>query len=142
LLDLLKFLSLRLPDRTFFEEAHLAFGIRGSRVIINRLDLYGHAISLSGQGEMNLNGTDLQLDFYAVWGRLVQWLPPILREIPPTIGQCLLKVKVRGKMGDVHFDKEPVPVLVEPAEKLARWMTGKNAEPRGNLPGPAEIPKP
>lgn len=126
LLDLLKVLGLRPPDRTAFEEAHASFEIAGPRVHVRRLELYGSAISLSGQGEMNLDGSDLQLDFYAVWGRLVQWLPPVLKEIPPTIGQFLLKVKMRGKVGDVQFTKEPVPVLVEPVEKLLRRLGNGN----------------
>src|SRR5207249_1047999 len=37
LLDLLKVLNLRPPDRTAFEEAHASFGIRGQRVHVNRL---------------------------------------------------------------------------------------------------------
>jgi hypothetical protein len=124
LLQLLKFLGLRAPDPTAFEEAHAAFEIHGPRVNVQRLDLYGGAISLSGQGEMNLDGSDLQLDFYAVWGRIVQWLPPLIKEIPPTIGQSLLKVKMRGKVSEPHFEKEPVPILVEPVEKLLKRLQG------------------
>ncbi|MFN4259010.1 MAG: AsmA-like C-terminal region-containing protein [Gemmataceae bacterium] len=122
LFDLLKVLGLRWPDRTAFEEAHSAFAIRGQRVHVERLDLYGNPISLSGQGELNLDGSDIQLDFFAVWGRLSQILPPILRAIPPTIGQSLLKVKMRGQVGDVQFEKEPVPIVVEPLEKFIKRL--------------------
>ena len=117
--------NLRPPDRTAFEEAHASFGIRGQRVHFNRLDLYGNVISLSGQGEMNVDGSDLQLDFYAVWARLVQVLPPILRDIPSAIGQSVLKIKMRGRIGDPRFTKEPVPVLVEPVERLLKRMKGQ-----------------
>ncbi len=125
LLDLLKVLNFRPPDRTLFEEAHANFGIRGQRVTVNRLDLYGNVISLSGQGEMNIDGSDLQLDFYAVWARIVQVLPPILRDIPSTIGQWVLKVKLRGRIGDMRFTKEPVPGLVEPVEQFLKRMKGQ-----------------
>lgn len=125
LLDLIKMLGFRPPDRTAFEEAHAAFSIKGPRVTVQRLDLDGNAISLSGQGEMNLDGTDLQLDFYAVWGRIKQVLPPIFREIPPAVGQQLLKIKMRGQMNDVKITKEPVPVLVEPIEKLLKRAIGR-----------------
>jgi hypothetical protein len=138
LLDLVKVIGLRPPDRTAFEEAHASFVIRGSRVTVTRLDLYGHAISLSGQGEMNLDGTELQIDFYAVWGRIVQLLPPVLKELPPAIGQYLLKVKMRGRVGDVEFDKEPVPVLVEPIERLLKRLTGKNREAGKAKPAPPD----
>jgi hypothetical protein len=129
LLDLLKVLNLRPPDRTAFEEAHAAFQIRGKRMHIDRLDLFGNVISLSGQGEMNLDGTDLQLDFYAVWARIVQLLPPIIREIPPAISQHLLKIKVRGELGNVRCTREPVPVLVDPIERLLRRTTREKKTP-------------
>jgi hypothetical protein len=122
LLDLLKVLGLRVPDRTAFEEAHANFTIKGPRVTISRLDLFGNAISLSGQGEMNLDGSDLQLDFYAVWGRIMQLLPPLFRPLPSAVSQQLLKIKMRGKVGDVQCTKEPVPVLVEPLERMIKRM--------------------
>jgi hypothetical protein len=128
LLDLIKVLGLRPPDRTAFEEAHAAFSIRGPRVIVSRLDLDGNAISLSGQGELNLDGTDLQLDFYAVWGRIKQMLPPIFREIPPAVGQQLLKIKMRGSVSDPKITKEPVPALVEPMEKLIKRFAARAAQ--------------
>ncbi|HEY8503385.1 MAG TPA: hypothetical protein VIL46_02305, partial [Gemmataceae bacterium] len=45
LLDLLKVLNLRAPDRTAFEEAHAVFEVRGDRVTVRQLDLLGNAIS-------------------------------------------------------------------------------------------------
>lgn len=125
LLDLLKVLALRPPDGTAFEEAHATFTIRGNRMALTRLDLVGNSVSLRGQGEMNLDGSDINLDFYAVWARVVQMLPPIIKEIPPAISQNLLKIKMRGKLGDTRCTKEPVPVLVEPVKELLDRMAGK-----------------
>jgi hypothetical protein len=125
LLDLLKVPGLRVPDHTAFEEAHATFGIRGSRVLVNRLDLFGNAISLSGKGEMNLDGSDINLDFYAVWGRIVQMLPPVLNKVPPAISKQLLKIQMRGRVGDVRYTNEPVPVLVEPLKELLDKMGGR-----------------
>jgi hypothetical protein len=97
------------------------------------VDLFGNAVSLSGQGEMNLDGTDINLDFYAVWGRVVQMLPPLLDRIPPAISKQLLKIKMRGKVGDVHCAKEPVPLVVEPLQELFTRLAGrqrpKSADP-------------
>jgi hypothetical protein len=149
LLDLLKFLAIRLPDGTAFEEAHASFTIRGQRVAVSRLDLFGNAISLRGQGEMNLNGTDIQMDFYAALARITQILPPILRELPHDLSKYLFKIQMRGKMGDVHFTKEPVPVLVEPIKGLLERMMGrrgggKAAEkaPEGQAPQDRPFPVP
>src|SRR4029077_9655653 len=115
--DLLNFLHLRLPDGTAFEEARATFTIAGPRVVVNRLDLYGNSISLQGKGDMNLDGTDLNLEFYAIWGRIVQWLPPVINKIPPAISSKLLKIKMRGEIGNTACTTEPVPVLVDPVKE-------------------------
>jgi hypothetical protein len=120
LLDLLKVLGLRPLDRTAFEEAHASFSIKGPRVLVSQLDLFGNAISLSGQGELDLDTNAVQLDFYAVWGRIMQMLPSMLRPLPPALAQQLLKIKVRGKLDNVVCTKEPVPGLVEPLERLLK----------------------
>ena len=124
LLDLLKVLGLRRPDGTAFDEAHADFSIHGPRVAISRLDLFGNSFSLRGQGELNLDGSDINLDFYAVWAKAMQMLPPIINEIPPAISQHLLKIKMRGRLGDVQCTKEPVPVLVEPLKGLLERLSG------------------
>jgi hypothetical protein len=146
-LDMLKVLGLRPPDHTAFEEAHAVFSIHGPRMTISRLDLDGNAISLGGQGEMDLDGSNLMLDFYAVWGRIKQVLPPVFREMPPAISQQLLKIKVRGRLDKPQFTKEAVPVLVEPLVRLLKRRSdgpGASADhSRANaspLPSPPAIP--
>src|SRR5207249_4133421 len=108
-LDLLKFLGLRLPDRTFFEEAHADFAIHGDRVTINKIELQGSAISVYGKGGVNLNGTEVALDMYPSWGRAEQILPSAVRYVPSAISKQLMKIEVRGKLGgnegDLKFAK-------------------------------------
>ena len=67
LLDLIKVLGLRPPDRTAFEEAHGRFSIQGNRAQVKQLDMIGNAISLRGGGEVNLDGSDLNLDVHVDW---------------------------------------------------------------------------
>src|SRR2546422_7905658 len=98
LLDLLKVLNLRPPgDKTAFEEARLQFTIHGQRVEFNRVNLYGYPVSLSGQGSMNIDGTDMNLDFFPLW-RIMQYPAPPLDKIPPLISQQVLKIKMRGSL--------------------------------------------
>jgi hypothetical protein len=125
LLDLLKLPTLRLPDGTAFEEAHAAFAVRGKSLAISRLDLFGNAISLRGQGESNWDGTGINLDFYAVWGRTVELLPPLIKEIPPAISRQLLKIQMRGDLDHVVVTKEPVPLVVEPIKKWLETLRGR-----------------
>jgi hypothetical protein len=130
-LDLLKFLGLRWPDQTLFEQAHAVYSIHGERVQFNQLDLFGNVISLHGQGDMKLDGSDVRLDFIPVWGRIEQVLPPIWQNIPSAIGKNLLKIEVRGKVGeknDLHFHKKPVPALVDPLMEMQERFSGKNGQ--------------
>jgi hypothetical protein len=113
LLSLLKVVGLRQPDRTAFDELQASFDLNGGRVRVNRLDLFGDAISLRGEGELNLNGTDINLDFNADWARLPQLLPGGMKKIPYTISDQLLRIKMRGDLGDLHCTKEPVPMLLD-----------------------------
>ena len=118
LLDLIKGFGLRLPDRTAFEQAHLDFGIDGEKVQVRTLELYGNAISLRGQGTMNINGGDLNLDFNADWARFGQVLPTGISALPRAISDQLLKIKLRGSLGSPRFEKELAPGLVEPVKRV------------------------
>ncbi len=118
LLDLLKFIGLRAPDGTAFEAAKMLFQIDNGQLIVQKLDLIGNAISLRGQGTVNLDNNNLMLDFHSDWGRIHQVLPPWLNVIPQTIGDQLLKITVRGKISDPKFDKEFVPPVSETARQF------------------------
>jgi hypothetical protein len=133
LLDLLKVSALHVPDGTAFEEAHAEFKVHGRRVEVQRLDLLGNAVSLGGRGELNLDGTDLRMDFYAVWGHIVQLLPPGLRDLPPLLSRNLLLVQARGQLAKPELKPEPVPALVEPVKQLVERVRarGQRTEDRG-----------
>jgi hypothetical protein len=129
LLDLLKFLGLHWPDRTAFEEFHAGFAIQGPKLQVQRLDLLGAAVSLSGKGDLDLNTKDVKLDVYPMWGRVEQLLPPMLRPYPTTFSKNLLTVEVRGKVSsnpkDLKFQLKPMPVIVDPLLLLRDRMTGQ-----------------
>jgi hypothetical protein len=120
LLDLVKAVGLRVPDRTAFEQAHLVFAVEGPQVRVQELDLYGNAVSLRGQGTVDLDGKNVALDFSATPGRLMQPLPPALAVIPQAISEQILKIKMRGQLGKggvVRFEKELVPSVLEPIKR-------------------------
>jgi hypothetical protein len=145
LLDLLKFLGLHWPDRTFFEEFHAAFSVQGPTVTVQRVDLLGSAISLSGKGEFDLLKKEPKLDVYPMWGRLEQLLPPMVRPLPTTFSKNLLTVEVRGKISsdpkDLKFHMKPIPLVVDPLLLLRDRMmgpalNGSNAMPLLPPPNP------
>lgn len=121
LLGLLKAFGLRVPDQTAFEDAHMLFGIEGPQMRIHSLDLLGNAISLRGQGTLNLvDGSNLNLDFSADWGRVPQMLPPVISELVQGVSDQLFKIKLRGKISSPHFEKVPIPGVVDPIKKVLR----------------------
>lgn len=117
LLSLLNFIGLRFPEQTAFEQAYVVFGIDQGKVQVENLELIGNAISLRGQGTANVDGSNIDLDVHTDWGRVHQVLPPALGAIPRFIGDQLFKIKVQGKLGDLHFKREALPVVSEPIKK-------------------------
>jgi len=128
LLDLIKFLGLRWPDRTMFEELHAQFAIRRRRAYVRHLELFGNAVSFTGQGEINLDGTDLHMDMYPSWARIEQLLPPAVRAMPTSLSKNILTVEARGKITgnskDIKFTKKPVPIVVDPLLHLRDMLVG------------------
>lgn len=131
LLDLLKFLGLHWPDRTAFEEFHTTFGIQGTKVNVQKLDLLGSAVSLSGKGEFDLLSKKVNLDVYPMWGRIEQLLPPQIRPVPTTLSKNLLIVEVRGNVTgnpkDVRYHMKPVPVVIDPLLLMRDRMLGRSS---------------
>jgi hypothetical protein len=136
LLDVLKFLGLR-SERTAFEELHAMFSVHDKRVNMRKLEILGNALSLTGQGEFNLDGTDVALDFYPGWARLDQILPPAVR-VPPVVGKNLLTIEMRGKVTanekDRKFTMKPVPIIVDPLLNVRKRLIGAPAQENRDEP--------
>ena len=121
LLDLVKAFGLRMPDRTAFEQAHMVFAIEGPQLIVRQLDLVGNAVSLAGMGKVDIDGSNIELDFTATPGRFTQMLPIGFDTIPPFLSSQILKIKMRGKFGKdgkTRFDKELMPGVMDPIKRV------------------------
>jgi hypothetical protein len=119
LLNLVKVVKLRVPDDTGFEEAHALFYIRGDRLKVGQLDLIGNAISLGGEGEMTLDGKNIQFEFYPVWTKLKEMFP-LPRDWPGVVSKQFMKIKVTGDIDGkpLIYKAEPVPGIVDPVKRL------------------------
>ena len=121
LLDLVKAFGLRLPDRTAFEQAHVVFAVEGPQLLVRQLELIGNAVSLNGQGRLDVDGSNVELDFTATPGRFTQILPTGIDAIPPLLSGQLLRIKMRGKFGGggkVKLDKEIMPGVLDPIRRV------------------------
>lgn len=127
ILDVLKLARLRPMDQTGFEEAHAVFAIRGDRIRFGQLDLLGNAVSLGGEGEMRLDGSDAKFEFYTVWTN-IRNIMGISGELPARLSGSLFKIKVQGDLGGGDVPKpvtEPLPIITEPIKRLVQRRTPK-----------------
>lgn len=120
MLDVIKLARLRPMDHTAFEEAHAVFRIRGDRVKVGQLDLLGNAVSLGGEGEMNLDGSKAQFEFYTVWTNIRNMLGGG-GDVASRISGNLFRIRVAGDLGGDHpprVTQEALPGIVDPIRRL------------------------
>ena len=120
MLDVIKLVRLRPVDRTAFEEAHAVFRIRGDRVKIGQLDLLGNAISLGGEGDMNLDGSNSQFEFYTVWTNIRNLLGGG-NDMAARMSGNLFRIRVAGDLGSerpLKMTQEALPGIVDPIRRL------------------------
>jgi hypothetical protein len=108
---LLKILEARAPDRTAFTSSDSTFRVRGDRVYFDQIDLYGDAVTLKGDGEVDLQRR-LNLQFYTIMGREARWLPAIRPLLGEASRQFLL-IKVQGTVEEPQMTREVLPGLNE-----------------------------
>ena len=96
LLDLLKAFGLRMPDRTAFEQAALVFAIDGPQLRVQQLDLFGNAISLRGEGTVNLDGSTSTWTFTPTGRGAAECCRASSARCPQAISDQLFKIKMRG----------------------------------------------
>ena len=56
MVSLLKIARAKTPDATAFTQSDISFDVRGKHVVLKQISLDGDAISLSGKGELTLDG--------------------------------------------------------------------------------------
>ena len=82
---------------------------------------------------MNLDGTDINMDFNVDPARLSQVLAPGIRKIPQAISNQLWKINMRGEVGkEPKFTQEPMPCFIDPLKKL---FGGASETPPRPAPG-------
>jgi AsmA-like C-terminal region len=117
IVDMLKAIVGRSLDGTAFEQVHTTFAIENGKLQFSELELLGNAVNLRGQGSVNLDGSHINLDFNVDLGWM-RVFPAAVTFIPHAISDQLFKIKMRGRVGDVHFEKVPLPNVVEPIKKV------------------------
>jgi hypothetical protein len=131
-LEILRALRGSAPDETLFEDAEILFAVRNNRVKIGQLDLIGNALSVGGEGEIDLDTQKYHLELYSVWSNLVRKVPATegVEAVFAALSKNLFKLKVDGTFGGpLDVRKEMVPALVEPVKRLIGLMNGPAPAP-------------
>ena len=115
-ISLLKILNVRQLTRTAFDSGNIDFKLLGERIIFERMEFIGDAISLLGEGEMNLDW-DIDLNFYSVIGRNRLNIPLISR-LYRAGSQRTLAIKVDGKLNNPRTHSDVLPELNENMKRL------------------------
>ncbi|MBX7071554.1 MAG: hypothetical protein K1X71_00290 [Pirellulales bacterium] len=116
MVQLLNIVSLKPPDATAFTNSEADFRVDGDHLYFDRINFTGDAISLKGQGEMNLN-TDVALTFYALVGRDELEIP-LIPELFRAASRQLMLIHVDGKLTEPSIRRDPFPVVGKALEQL------------------------
>jgi hypothetical protein len=121
LLELIKVAKLQTPDQTGFEEAHATFRVRGDRIVVDKLDLLGSAVSLGGSGELDADAKDVKFEFYTIWSQtLKRWLTTPLGDPTAALSDKLFRIEAtRTNGGDFKFTPRVVPAVTDPFRAVA-----------------------
>lgn len=113
---MLKILSIRRPDRTAFSTADIEFHIAGNHLYFDRLRFQGDAISLVGQGEMNMQ-SEIKLTFHALVGRADQDLP-VVEQVLGRASQQLMLIHVGGTLHKPEVRRQAFPGVNQALQQL------------------------
>ena len=115
-ISLLKLINIRQLTRTAFDSSNIDFNVIGERIVFERMEFIGDAISLLGDGEMNLDW-DIDLNFYTVIGRNRVNIP-LISQLYRAGSQRTLAIKVDGKLDNPKTHSNVLPELNENVKKL------------------------
>jgi hypothetical protein len=113
---LLKMLHVKRVDDTAFDSGDIFFAVNGEDVDINRMEFNGDAISLIGNGRLNMD-QDLDLDFYSVVGRNRINIP-LISELYRRSSQKFMWINVGGTFTNPQMTFEIMPELNDSIRQL------------------------
>ena len=108
-LQTLKTLKIRPADKHAFDTANMDFVIQGETIDFKKMEFLGDAISLIGNGKMNIDW-DIDLNFYSILGRNRINIP-LISELYRAGSQKALWINVTGKLDNPKTNRYVLPQL-------------------------------
>lgn len=121
-LSLLKILNVGPLTRTAFDSSNIDFTIHGENIVFERMEFLGDAISLIGNGKMNLDW-EIDLNFYSVMGRGRIYIP-LISELYRASSQKVLWINVNGTLDDPKTNRQWLPELSDSLRQLVQPPEG------------------
>lgn len=130
MVSLLKIARAKPPDATAFTQGDIAFAVQGEHVTLNQINLDGDAISLSGQGELTLDGqtNPIKLQLHTTVGR---GSVPLLSGMLSEASQQIMLIYVDGTLDNPTTRAEAFPA----AQGALQQLQAESDRP-GLLPRP------
>jgi hypothetical protein len=119
---LLKMLRVKAPDRNAFGSSVVDFRIEGPRAYLDNIELSGDAISLVGNGEVDLD-SNVHMTFRSIMGDSATQLPAMKRVLGGASGQFML-IHVDGTLAHPEMTSEAFPTLAAAIQKLQSQRRG------------------
>lgn len=128
---MLKVLRVKAPDRRAFSSSLVDFRIEGPHAYLDNIELSGDAISLVGNGEIDLDG-QVRMTFRSIMGDSETQLPVMKRVLGGASGQFML-VHVDGTLAQPDISTEAFPTLAAAIQQLQQLQAQRRGAdgPRG-----------
>lgn len=108
-LSLLKILSIKEVNRTAFDSSNVDFSVKGNQLKLNRIELIGDAISLIGNGYLELL-RHADINFYSVVGRNRFYIP-LISELYRAGSQRIMWINIGGPLNNLQTTRKVLPGL-------------------------------
>lgn len=117
MVSLLKIARAKPPDATAFTQGDITFAVQGEHVTLNQINLDGDAISLSGQGELTLDGltNPIRLQLHTTVGR---GNVPLLSGMLSEASQHIMLIYVDGTLDSPTTRAEAFPAAQGALQQL------------------------
>lgn len=117
MVSLLKIARAKSPDATAFTQSDIAFDVRDRHIILNQINLNGDAISLTGSGELTLDGqtNPINLQLHTQVGR---GDVPVLKDLLSATSQQIMVFHVEGPLESPTTRPQAFPGANEALQQL------------------------
>ncbi|MGD0573316.1 MAG: hypothetical protein ABSB11_09910 [Sedimentisphaerales bacterium] len=116
--NLLVVLNLTEPSDYAFDQMTIDSYIQDNKMFLRQVDLSGKSVAFYGSGWLDLKTDDIKMTLTARSRRLASANPSVWQSLTEGLSRAVVRVEVKGKIGDPHVTTMPLPVIKETLEIL------------------------